>query len=245
MDSGIHILSSRLLAQHQNLTVIADNMANINTHGFKRLMYDYEQVTGRNEGKAVGDYTKGIGVVLDHSDGHLEKTDNPFDVALIGDGFLTVQGADGNPVYTRNGHFTTTSDGTLIDGHGRLVLDNGGAQILIPQDATQIRITEDGAITTEQGLLTQLNIVTFTPADKQQLQRVGNAGFAAPDGVAAQLATGTVTKQGWLESSNVNPVAETVRLQELNNAYQATLRSVRNIEQLEERAVRTLAAPPN
>ncbi|MFZ2619351.1 MAG: flagellar hook basal-body protein [Alphaproteobacteria bacterium] len=245
MDAGIHILSSRLLGQQQQLTTIADNMANLNTHGFKRLMYDFEEVSARKEGQQIGDYTKGIGVVIDHTDGPLENTDNPLDMAIVGDAYFAVEGFGGQVNYTRNGHFTTDANGTLVDVYQRPVLDNSGARILIPLDAKSITVTPDGAMATDQGLLTNLGLYTFSTADKRQLQRMGSAGFSPPEGVAAEPAIDVSVLQGKIEGSNVNAIAETVRLQEMSKAYQTTLKSVRSIEDLEQRAVRTLSAMPN
>ncbi|MDD9912651.1 MAG: flagellar hook basal-body protein, partial [Alphaproteobacteria bacterium] len=190
-----------------------------------------------------GDYTKGIGVLVDFSAGTIESTDNPLDAAIQGDGFFTVD-VNGQTQYTRNGHFALSSRGLLVNGSGQPVLDSAGGEIVIPLDAESVTITAEGAIATENGVVAELGIFKFNKEDQQVLNRSGNGGFFAPDTANPERANeDVVVMQGRLEVSNVEGIQEVVKLQELNKSYQQAMRAIRQMEDLEERAIRNIATP--
>lgn len=224
----------------EQLKVRADNVANISTNGYKRLSMDFEELLARKGGTQVGSYTKGIGVLVDYTPGPVERTNNPFDLALGGEGFFAVQGPGGIQ-YTRNGNFVMSSVGQVVNAEGYPLLDNANAPINIPIDAREIIITRDGTVATENGPLVGIGVFQFAEADRKQLTRLGNSSFTAPKGVVPQPVVEPPVLQGHLETSNVNNMLEIVSLQELSRAYQSAFRSMNRIEDLEERAIRELS----
>ncbi len=245
MTESVNLLGSLLLGQQKALTTIADNVANIDTGGFKRLIhFDYLQDNHPQFPDRVGDYPRMNGIVADFSQGGMEQTNNPLDLAINGDAFFAVDD-NGTITYTRNGQFNLTQDGSLVDERNNPVLDDGGAPIAIPAEAAEIKVTADGTISTEEGPVANIGLFRFTPEAQKQLQRAGYAGYRTPDGVQPAPALDNFTVlQGNLETSNVNGVSEIVKLQELNQAYNGAQRTIQRIEELEQRAIRTLARPP-
>jgi flagellar basal-body rod protein FlgF len=238
--SEVHILGSRIMGLGEQLKMRADNVANVSTHGFKRLSMDFEELLARKGGTDVGSYTKGIGVLVDHTPSTVEKTGNPFDLALSGEGFFAVQ-TPGGTQYTRNGNFSMSATGQMVSAEGYPVLDNANAPINIPIEARMVIISRDGLISTEAGALVNIGVFQFSDTEKQQLIRAGNNGFMAPTGVVPQTVVDPPVMQGHLETSNVNNMLEIVSLQELSRAYQSAFRSMNRIEDLEERAIRELS----
>lgn len=239
--SGIYILTSRMMGQVKSMNIVADNVANANTTGYKRQEMSFREIEGGKKLHPAGRFTTDLPLRYVFTNGGLEKTDNPLDVALEGDGFFAIQGPNGGEIkYTRDGQFGLDAAGNLVTSRGERVLDSNNAPINIPEGA-QIVIAKDGSIGTREGLLAQLGIFTF--ADNQQLVRAGGSVYINPQRVVATPATpeNVTVKQGFMESSNVNPIEETVNMTEALRSYQSTLRSLNTLEDLENRAIRELA----
>lgn len=236
----IHILTSRMIGQRRQLDMVADNIANVNTTGYKKLDLDFQTVLSKEYGNKVGDYVEDRALTVDYSTGPLTKTDNPYDMAILGEGFFSVN-VDGRTEYTRNGNFLLSANNTLVDSRGNPVLDNAGGEIAIPANSLNVTITRDGTIATDEGIVAQVGVFTFPREQMQQLQRTGFGGFTPLPGVAAQPLLNNVSiLQGSLESSNVDPTMEVVTMQDLSQKYQSAARLINRIEELESRAIRSL-----
>jgi flagellar basal-body rod protein FlgF len=233
------ILASRALTTQRQFTAVADNVANVNTHGYRRLDMQFKETISRPAGHATASYVADRAVFMSQADGVHEKTSNPLDVALNGPGYFAID-VDGTTHYTRNGNFLLANNGSLVTQNGHAVLDNGGAPIQLPLDARQITIAGDGAIATEAGLAGQLGVYTFSPDDLKKLQRAGSNAYVPQLGATALPAENPRVRQGFLEASNVNPTEELVTMEGVSRAYQNSLRLLRGLEDTEERAIRTL-----
>lgn len=234
----VAVLASRVLTTKREFTAVADNVANVNTEGFRKLALSFQEVTGKG-GSNAASYVQDRALLISQAQGALENTGNPLDVAINGTGFFaTREGA--NTVYTRRGRFVVDGEGTLSTPEGNPVLDNAGATIQFPEDVKTITIGPDGTISTEQGQIAQLGIYEFNAKDLAGLQRVGTAGFLPPKGATPTAMDLPVVKQGFLEASNVNPVEEMVNMQNVSKAYESSLRMLRSIEDLEQRAIRNI-----
>lgn len=243
MDANsIYIIASRLNGHTERLAMIADNVANANTTGFKKMVVDFEENAARKQGVNIGSFAKDTGSRIIHTPGSAKQTGNPLDVFLEGKGYLSIK-VDGNTQYTRDGHLTVSPAGELITSNGHTVVDNNGSAIAIPPDAQEIIITPEGTLATEQGPIGSIGLFEFSDEQIGQLKRAGNNAFIAP-GVKALPATDTTVIQGALESSNVNPVQETVMMTQVSRAYQSALKMIQQIEQLDQRGVRDLARMP-
>lgn len=224
------------------MEVIANNIANMNTTGFKRESPVFESYMMNIE-KPDGDMPRKLGVSFvrdalsthDMSNGALTTTGNPLDVALDGPGFLAVSTPDGTR-YTRNGSFGRDDQGRLVTGAGYPVLDDGGSEITFAAEETQITIARDGTISTDQGLRGKLGVSTF--ANEQDMKLEGD-GLWSTDQAATPAADPHVM-QGMLEQSNVQPVVEMVRMIDNMRAYQASTELLNANDDLSRRAVQKL-----
>lgn len=236
---SLYILTSKNISQRTRLDMIADNVANVNTPGFKKQQIHFEEVLGgkTNPSPEVGRFTQNTVLNYQFSQGSLNHTQNPFDFAINGDAFFPIQ-VNGNTHYTRNGHFTRNANGDLITELGHPVLDNNGTPINIPPN-TEFTVTGDGIIVSQQGPIGQIGMLTFE--NNQSLARAGGNSFIPLDGQEPVPAEGTSILQGFLEDSSVNAIEESVNLTEVNRAYTSTARLIKSLEDLEERAIRQLA----
>lgn len=236
---SLYILTSKNMAQQKRLNMISDNVANINTPGFKKQEIQFEEVLGGKTvpNAAAGRFTQDTGVNYQFSQGSLNHTQNPFDFAINGDAFFPIQAGD-TTLYTRNGHFTQNANGDMITELGNPVLDNNGTPVSLPPN-TPFTVTADGSVVTDQGVAAQIGMLRFE--DKNSLARAGGNSFIPLDGQEPLPAEGATMLQGFLEDSSVNAIEESVNLTEVNRAYTSTARLLKTLEDLENRAIRQIA----
>jgi flagellar basal-body rod protein FlgF/flagellar basal-body rod protein FlgG len=215
MNSGYYAAFTGLVARLDALDVIANNLANLNTTGFRGEREFYSAVTANLTGVALSPLNRAIndfgvlgGAHLDLSQGSLQSTGNNFDLAISGSAFFAVQTSRGVR-YTRNGSFRVNPAGQVVTQDGEPVLGPAGPIVLPPGEAT---IAEDGTIAVGGAVAGQIRMVDFAPGT--DLQSEGNSDFVAPQG-AEQAATSSKIEQGMLESANLNPVQQTVTMMAL------------------------------
>lgn len=253
--SALFTAATGMRAMDQKLNILANNLANLETTAFKSsranfedLMYQVYQRPGQNNalqqplplGSEVGLGTKLSGTQIDFAQGNFDVTQNPLDVAIVGDGFFQVTTVlDGNEttVYTRAGNFTKNAQGQLVLGNSNGVRLE--PPITIPQNATQIDIGQDGRVSvTEAGTQTevgQIQLARFiNPAGLLQIGR--NLFQATP--ASGEPILGTPTQQGigelqgkTLEASNVDPVRELVELIKTQRAFEMNSQSIQAADQ--------------
>lgn len=222
------------------MDVIANNMANINTTGFKNeavLFEEYVMPVARHPDFALPDqplsYTQDWATVHDFADGAIMQTGNTFDLALEGDGFLTVQTPFGER-YTRNGELKLNSDGILVTNDGYPVLSEGG-QIQFDPEETNISFGADGAVLSSAGNKGRLRIVSFeTP---QELQREASNLFSGGTPLAD---TTTRVLQGAIERSNVSGITEMTNMIQVNRAYQTLAQLMQRQDDIRRTAIQRL-----
>jgi flagellar basal-body rod protein FlgF len=239
----IAVLASRVLTSQRQFTAVADNVANVNTAGFKKLELNFKEVLSKPVAagpQAVGaSYVADRALLINQRDGALTQTGNPLDVALSGRGFYAID-VNGTTQYTRRGNFLLNAEGQLVTPEGYALLDNAGAPIQIPQGSNNLRIANDGTISAEQGQIAQIGVYDFSARDMKLLQRAGNTAFVPTQGAAAQVVEAPMLRQGFVEASNVNAVEEMVNMETVSRAYQSSVSLLRGLEDLEQRAIRTL-----
>ncbi len=212
MDAPSSVALSGQLVREQQMDVLANNIANLSTIGFKgQSMVFAEFLTSANGERAA--YVKDAGTVRDWSQGPLTRTGNTLDVALQGAGFLEVETAAGTR-YTRDGRMKLDAQGQLVDLDGDPVLGQGDQPILVPQGSAPVSISQDGTITSNTGNVGQLAVVSF---DQLQGLEAETDGLFTTDEAPTQ-ATDTKVVQGMVEESNVQPVLEMTRLMEASRA---------------------------
>lgn len=212
MDSGYYAACAGLAAQTQALELVAHNLANLATTGyrgqettFRSLLAGAGAVHASALNAAVNDFGVLGGSRLDLTSGSLVPTGNSLDVAVSGKGFFSVQSAQG-VLYTRDGGFHLTSTGQLVTSQGNAVLGEQGA-ITLPTG--NIAISADGTISVDGVLVDKLRLAEFSP--ETNLTAIGNATYSAPPGSALAIAD-TSLNQGMLEGSNVSPTEGVVQL---------------------------------
>ncbi|MBG6157097.1 flagellar basal-body rod protein FlgF [Labrenzia sp. EL_159] len=241
MENAQLIGLSRQNALRNQLNVIANNMANINTSGFKSqnlLFEEYMMPVAEATEFETPDET--LSYVLDYSshtdfaNGSFKLTGNELDIALEGEGFFVVQMPDGGEAFTRNGAFHLDADGQLVTSEGRPVMTSAGPLTFSNEDGI-IEIAEDGTIATELGVRGQIRIASFE--NVQDLEKLSETIFAGENpGVPAA----TKVVQGALEQSNVDGVFEVTRLIEVTRSYEAVSKMLKDIDELSRQAISTL-----
>lgn len=220
MENSIYIGLSRQVALRANMDIVANNIANMNTSGFRAQNILFEEYLSDpryadDELSLVYDY----GQYQNTDQGAMSLTGNDLNVALEGPGFMAVEMLGGETGYTRDGNFQITADGTLVNSSGRPILGNGGP-IVIPANAGDVTIDERGIISTQAGQVGQLQLVEFE--NVQELEPVGHNLYRTDGQVSPSVETRV--SQGYLEGSNVNPIVETTRMIEILREFQGLRR---------------------
>ncbi len=213
MDSALLTIAAGLRAQTESLDLLGNNVANSATTGYKadtafyQLFMTPEAASATGNGEALW-MPVVEGSLIDYQQGPLTQTDSPFDVALLGPGFLKVQGPAG-VLYTRNGHMNRSAAGQLVTQEGLSVLDAQDRAIELPGQG-KLAIGSDGALSIEGVTLAQLGLVEFD--GRPPLMKAGSNYFQAVSDKEPRPAAETVVQQGSLEGSNVNAPESAVRL---------------------------------
>lgn len=237
MDNSLHYLAlNRQIGLKLEMDIIANNIANINTTGFRKEGISFTEfvLSAANE-DSVSMADPGARYALDRPGG-VTQTGGAFDVAIEGDGFFVIDGLDG-PVLTRAGMFQISDAGVLSTTNGDAVLDNGGAQIPIGIDAKDIKISTDGTISSNGNIIAQIGVVS---ADPVQMERFGDTAFLVADD-AFEAVVDPKVRQGSLEGSNVNPVHEIARMIEVTRAYEMAQSVIQDEDERVREAIQTLS----
>jgi len=254
MENTTLIALSRQMTLERQLDVVANNVANASTSGYKADSSLFEEylASGAHEDNFAGSdrrvsFVQDRATVRNFSQGPLENTKNPLDVAVSGKGFFTIQ-TPGGERYTRDGQFQINAQGQLVTTAGLPVLGTNGVITFQPTDH-DIKISDDGTITVLEGTITQtdslrgkLKLTSF--ANPQQLQKQGANLFSAPAGLAGQADTASTVKEGFIERSNVNAIAEMSRMLEITRTYQNISNLMQQQADLRKNAIQSLAEVP-
>ena len=216
MDSGFYVTYAGLAARMQALDIVASNLANASTVGFKAQNPFYRALAAAQEGEVLSPLNQAVnefgvlgGSRVDLHSGSLNPTGNNTDLAIEGDGFFSVQ-TNAGIRYTRNGSFRLNAGRQITTEDGDLVLaEQGKTNVPITLPTGSISVSPDGTISVDGGLVAKLHVVTFAPGTN--LTSEGNSRFIASSG-SEMPAAGANVRQGTLESSNMNPVQGAVGL---------------------------------
>jgi flagellar basal-body rod protein FlgF len=214
MDTSTYIaLSGQTVREHQ-MEVLANNIANLSTPGFKaeKMMFQ-EYLSKPTDGSDPSSYVVSQGNARDMSQGPLNHTGNPLDVALNGAGFLTVTTPSGDQ-YTRNGHLQIDTQGELVTSAGFVVQGEGGSPIVIPSGTASITIGKDGTVATNKQTIGKIAVVNF---DNPQALAETQGGLYSTPQIAQPVAT-TSVEQNTIEDANIQPVVEMTKL--MNAAHE-------------------------
>jgi flagellar basal-body rod protein FlgF len=249
MENALLIGLSRQMVLERQIDVVANNVANVNTSGYKADQSRFEEYlkTGAHEDNFVGldrrvSYVQDGGIYKDFTQGPSEQTKNPLDVAIDGAAFLEVQTPAGLR-YTRDGG----NQGQLVTAAGNPVIGSNGPIVFQPTDH-DISIAPDGTITVLEGVNRtdsvrgKLRLVSF--AKPQDLTKVGSNLFAPGNGAVAQPDLASKVRQGFIEKSNVNSVTEMSRMIEITRTYTQIATLLQQQSDLHKSAIEKLADVP-
>jgi len=239
MENQLYIGLSRQMALRRQLDVVANNIANMNTAGFRgeRTLFETALEAGGRKPTDRIAFTIDRSTYTDLRPGSFSATGNPYDVALDGDGFLSVQTPDGLR-YTRDGRMRRDADGQLVNANGFPVLDDGRRPITIGSDSGTVSIAADGLVSANGDVVARLALTRFD--NPQALKQTGDLLFEAGAEMEPRPAPDTHLVQGKVEQSNVQGIGEISRMMNLSRDYQAVTKMVDDGQDLLRSAINRL-----
>ena len=250
MDASMWVAKTGLDAQQTRMNVISNNLANVNTTGFKRDRAVFEDMLYQNVKQAGGQTDAnsqaptglmlgtGVRIVATeklHSQGNMVTTQNPLDLAISGDGYFQIAKGDGSLAYTRDGGFKISATGQMVTSSGALLQP----AITIPNTASSVTVGRDGSVSIELAaggsqVLGQIQIARFVnPSGLQSLGQnlmKDTPASGAPQVLAPGVAGAGSLMQGTLEASNVNVVEEMVNMIETQRAYEINSKAISAVD---------------
>ncbi len=216
MENASYTTLTRQVGLMREMQVVANNIANISTTGFRAEAIIFaEHVEALGRGQDSLSMAVANGRMISAQQGALEQTGGDFDFAIEGDGFFLIETPEGAAL-TRAGAFIRNEFGELVTPDGHLLLDGGGAPVFVPPDARTVNLAGDGTLSADDRPLTVIGL--WQPVDPNDLTRMAGVMFTAAAGV--EPAAETQVLQGFLEQSNVNPVAQIARMIEVQRSYE-------------------------
>lgn len=239
MDSVLYVGLSRQMTLQREMDVIANNVANVDTAGFKveALMVetDPEQlpVDPTDNSSPTVNFSLDAGVIRDFSQGGLKETGGPLSMAIQGQGFFKVMTAQGER-YTRDGRFQLDAQGRVVTADGDPVQGDGGDIVLDPTKGPP-KVAADGTVSQQNQTVGKISVVTFSSL--AALTKQGDGLYSNDSNLQAQPAAGAQVRQGMLESSNVEAITQITRLIQVSRAYENVANMMDQTSQLSSTAV--------
>lgn len=234
METAGYTALARQSGLMTEMQVVANNIANASTAGFRREGVVFAEHVARLRGEDSVSMPFGNGRRVDFSQGGLSQTGGTFDLAIQGNGFFLVATPEGERL-TRSGAFFPSPDGLLVNADGHALLDSGGAPVPAPVGAGNIVVSRDGTVSADGRPLAEIGL--WTPGEGADLQYQSGVLFQSQTWEAAE---GGVILQGYLEDSNVNPVSELSRMIEVQRAYELGQRFLESEDQRQKSVLQTL-----
>lgn len=241
MNSGMFAALSGNLAAMRRLDIISNNLANVNTVGFKKDKMTFEGILSSTanppqvpQNTTADPILQKENVYVDYASGPVNQSGNPLDLAIDGDGFFTVSTPDGT-AYTRQGNFRLAADGTLVTSDGYPVMGQEGA---IRIQGSRVEIEAGGEIMVDGTASGKISLVDF--AKPYNLTKIGSALFVPADPQATPQAGTSRIRQGHIEGSNVESILEMVQMIETNRYFEACSKVIKGFDDMAARAATEL-----
>jgi flagellar basal-body rod protein FlgF len=217
------------------MDVVANNVANMNTPGYKAERMQFAEYLVRPQKNVPLSFVEDKGMIRDLTEGPLSKTGNSFDLAVSGDGYFIV-GTDTGDRYTRSGRFQLDADGQRTNHLGQPVLSTGGQPIVIPPGTRDVSITPDGTVSADTEVVGTVGVVRFE--NPREMKREANNLYASEE--TPQPDEKSRVLQGMLEESNVNAVQEMTTMIGVHRAYAANQSMLQEEHDRMRRAIRVI-----
>ncbi len=236
MSSGIYVALAGARVQNDALDVAANNIANINTAGYKALRASFGEVVSRAKSP---DYVQpGVSDVrVDNSAGPIVETGNPLDLALVGEGYFAVESPAGTR-YTRAGEFGIAADGTMVTKAGLPVLAVGGKTITIPPAVADVFVDAGGVVYADDLEVGAIQLATFAP---ESMTPEGNSLFIA-SGQPLKGSEMPEVVSGAVEGSNANAMRGVIDMVRISRSYEALMRIIEGFKAIDSRTAREIGS---
>lgn len=215
MDNAIYAALTRQSGLMREMQVVANNLANMATTGFRREGVVFSEYVKALDGAPSLSMARASARAVDLSQGDITRTGGSFDFAIQGEGFFLIETPEGERL-SRAGHFTPGPEGELTNPDGYRLLDQGGAPVVVPPGATNVAMARDGTLSADGVPVARVGL--WLPADPTSLRHVAGTLFAAD--APEPMEEGGMILQGHLEGANTEPVAEVARMIEVQRAYE-------------------------
>ena len=236
-SSDLYVSLSAQMALEKRMDTIANNIANLNTPGFRADGVKFDTVLSQSGGESVAFASSGRPYISRQA-GPMEYTGNSLDVAIGGDGWFALS-TPGGQVYTRDGRFHLNAQGELQSVKGYSVLDPGGGPISLDPAAGPVEIRQDGSISQGGKPLGAIGLFLLPP--QASLTHYDNSAVKSDQaGVVAEDLTTNTVRQGYVEGANVNPVLEMTRLIAVSRAFDNAVAAIQQSDTKTEDAIRSL-----
>jgi flagellar basal-body rod protein FlgF len=241
MENTSYVALSREAALWRQMAVVANNMANANTPGFKaeQVMFTSYLAKTKSDTSPFGrsmSFVQDLGVLHDTREGPLTQTGDSLDLAIHGPGYYTVDTPAG-PRYTRDGHFQLDSNGMVVTSSGYPLMQASGNPIVLAPGESSITVAGDGTVSTENGQIGQLQVVNF--ANEQELQPLGDGTYSTTQ-TPTPLAHASIV-QGMLEQSNVQPIGEMTGMLNILRNYEGVMNMIQSEHDRQMKAIDALS----
>lgn len=214
MEAGIYTTLTRQSGLMREMQVVAHNIANISTTGFRREGVIFSEYVKRMEDGPSLSMALGNARHMDLRQAGLSQTGGTFDFAIQGEGFFLIETPQGQSL-TRAGSFMPNAEGELVNPDGHRLLDAGGAPVFVPPDVASIALSTDGTLSGNGQPIAQIGL--WQPGDPLKMTHAGGTIFKSD---TVEPAESTTILQGFVEDSNVNPISEIARMIEVQRAYE-------------------------
>lgn len=238
MDSSIYVSTAAQRSLGRQLEIIANNIANSTTVGYRSEKIDFSSIVARSGGTETH-FPNIAGLYANPADGSRLETGNPLDVAITGDGWFGIMTPAG-AAYTRDGRFEISPNGDLLTTEGNAVLDSGGAPISIGNVTDPISVSDDGRITVNGKAVAEIGLFALESADVSK--RYGNSSFMSagtPQSVAP--GDGVSLHQGFIENSNVNMMREMANLITVTRLFEGVSTAIEKADKTMGQAINELS----
>ncbi len=238
MDNALYVGLSRQITLRRELDIAANNLANVDTAGYKfeTLMKKVDPARPARTAGAPGPtkFVLGDALARDFGQGGLRQTGAPLDIAIEGDAFFSVNTPDGER-YTRDGRFRLDDQGRLVTDAGYAVAGDGGGEILIDAEKGPVLVAQDGTMSQGAERVGKLSVVRFD--NRSVLEKTGDNYLRNTANIPPAPAPDALVRQGMLENSNVKAVVEVTRLVEISRAYEQIARMMDAEAELSRRSI--------
>lgn len=237
MENPGYIALSRQMVLRRQMDVLANNLANLTTPGYRGETMVFAEHLSRTEPREKISFVQDLATRRDLRAGPLNHTGNPFDFAIRGDGYFAVETPEGE-LYSRAGGFTLDADGQVVTAQGQALLGDGGGPIVVPAETSTIMVARDGTISTEEGEIGRIRLVSF---ENEHALGKRAAGLYDANGQAPLPVAEPVIEQGKLEGSNVAGIVEMTKMTRVVRSYQAAANIANQEHERQRRAIEALA----